>query len=95
MQVRFNGNGSCTVAMTASGLPTGAVASFSPSTLNGTSSGNLFTLLTVTTTNANVRLNGAVTLNSSLKIDTGAGAGDITFTAANGMPTSPPISHLF
>lgn len=41
------------------------------------------TLLTVTTNNANVRLNGAVTLNSNLKIDTGAGVGDITFTAAS------------
>ena len=40
-------------------------------------------LLIITTTNSNVRLNGAVTLNSNVKIDTGAGAGDITFTAAN------------
>src|SRR4029078_844324 len=45
---------------------------------NGASS-----LLTVTTNNANVRLNGEVTLNSNLKIDTGLGAGDITFTTAN------------
>src|SRR6185369_15461151 len=37
-------------------------------------------LLTVTTNNANVRLNGAVTLNSNVKIDTGAGAGDVVFT---------------
>src|SRR5205085_156624 len=39
--------------------------------------------LTVTTTNSPVRLNGAVTLDTNLKIDTGAGPGDITFTAAN------------
>src|SRR4029078_4201192 len=45
---------------------------------NGASS-----LLTVTTNNANVRPNGAVTLNSNLKIDTGLGAGNITFTTAN------------
>src|SRR5262249_36360528 len=46
-------------------------------TFNGGSS-----VLTVTTTGDNVRLNGAVTLNSGLKIDTGSGvAGDITFTA--------------
>src|SRR5204863_177879 len=37
-------------------------------------------LLTITTTNDNVRLNGAVTLNSDLTIDTGAGIGNITFT---------------
>jgi len=37
--------------------------------------------LTITTTDDDVRLNGAVTLNSDLTIDTGsAGAGDITFT---------------
>ncbi len=34
----------------------------------------------ITTTNDNVRFNGAVTLNTDLRIDTGAGAGDITFT---------------
>src|SRR5205814_243047 len=39
--------------------------------------------LTVTTTNSPVRLNGAVTLNTNLTIDTGSGDGDITFTAAN------------
>src|SRR6185503_15734951 len=39
--------------------------------------------LTVTTTNSAVRLNGAVTLNTNVKLDTGSGAGDITFTAAN------------
>src|SRR5439155_279173 len=39
-------------------------------------------LLSVTTNNQGVRLNGAVTLASDLAIDTGAGAGDITFTAA-------------
>src|SRR6185369_4589056 len=39
--------------------------------------------LTVTTTNSPVRLNGVVTLNTNLTIDTGAGPGDITFTAAN------------
>src|SRR6185295_11240196 len=37
--------------------------------------------LTITTTDDDVRLNGAVTLNSDLTIDTGAvGAGNITFT---------------
>src|SRR5438067_2127155 len=39
-------------------------------------------LLSVSTANQGVRLNGAVTLASDLAIDTGAGAGDITFTAA-------------
>ena len=52
MQVRFNGNGSCTVAMTITGLPAGAAATFAPTTLTGTSTGNLFTLLTVTTSAA-------------------------------------------
>ena len=36
--------------------------------------------LVITTTNANVRLNGAVTLASDVRIDTGSGTGDITFT---------------
>jgi len=36
--------------------------------------------VTITTTNDDVRLNGAVTLNSDLTIDTGTGAGNITFT---------------
>src|SRR5205085_409385 len=39
-------------------------------------------LLTLTTTNDAVRLNGAVTVNSDLTIDTGAGVGDITFTSS-------------
>ena len=44
---------------------------------------NLLTdsLLTITTTNATVRLNGPVTLNSDLTITAGSGAGDITFAA--------------
>src|SRR4029078_922436 len=40
-------------------------------------------LLTITTTNSDVRFNGAVTLNSDVTIDTGGGAGNITFTAGN------------
>jgi trimeric autotransporter adhesin len=49
VQVRFNGNGSCTVTLSVSGLPAGAIATFAPGTLTGTSSGNQFTLLSVNT----------------------------------------------
>jgi hypothetical protein len=52
VQVRFNGNGSCTVAMSATGLPAGATATFAPLTLTGTSTGNVFTLLSVATSAA-------------------------------------------
>ncbi|HEX3235655.1 MAG TPA: YDG domain-containing protein [Gemmatimonadales bacterium] len=52
VQVRFNGNGSCTVALSVSGLPSGASSTLVPSTLTGTSSGNQFSLLTVNTTGA-------------------------------------------
>ncbi len=36
--------------------------------------------IVLTTTNDNVRFNGAVTLRSDVRINTGSGAGDITFT---------------
>ncbi|MFL5493448.1 MAG: beta strand repeat-containing protein, partial [Gemmatimonadales bacterium] len=49
VQVRFNGNGSCTVTLSVSGLPSGASATFAPSTLTGTSTGNQFSLLTINT----------------------------------------------
>lgn len=52
VQVRFNGNGSCTVSLTASGLPAGASATFAPTGLTGASTGNQFTLLTINTTAA-------------------------------------------
>ena len=49
--------------------------------------------LVVTTTGDNVRLNGAVTLNSDLTLDTGSGdAGDITFTTA-GKIDSQGVEH--
>jgi YDG domain-containing protein/Big-like domain-containing protein/MBG domain-containing protein len=50
VQVRFNGNGSCTVTLSVSGLPAGATAGFAPTSLTGTSTGNQFSLLTINTT---------------------------------------------
>lgn len=51
VRITFNGNNStCNVLFSATGLPTGATASFNPASLTTTTSGDAFTLLTVNTT---------------------------------------------
>src|SRR5579884_4283706 len=52
IEVDFNGNGSCPVTLSATGLPTGATATFAPSALTGTGTSSLFSLLTINTTTA-------------------------------------------
>src|SRR4029078_9301477 len=80
----FGGTGPVTTVNTEGAIDIGSGAT-AANVIGGTgitfNAGGLATsLLTITTTNDNVRLNGAVTLNSDLTIDTGAGGGDITFT---------------
>ncbi|HZS52607.1 MAG TPA: YDG domain-containing protein, partial [Bryobacterales bacterium] len=52
IEVDFNGNGSCPVTLSATGLPTGATAAFAPGSLTGTGTSSLFSLLTINTTTA-------------------------------------------
>jgi hypothetical protein len=83
VQVRFNGNGTCTVTLSASGLPSGATASFAPSTLSGTSTEVLFSLLTVNTTAATTAGTTTFTVRAT---GTGGGANDCPTTESMSTP---------
>jgi hypothetical protein len=73
VQVRFNGNGSCTATLAAVGLPSGATATFTPSTVTGIATESKFSLLTVNTTAATPAGSTTFTVSAT---GTGGGTND-------------------
>ena len=84
VQVRFNGNGNCTVNLSATGLPAGATAAFAPSSLNATGTQSLFSLLTINTTVATPP--GAFSF--TVRADGTGGAGNDCLTTENTTTTA-------
>ena len=74
VRVDFNGNGTCIVTLTVSGLPAGAAATFSPPTLTGTGSNPpKFALLTITTNGSTPAGTTTITVRAT---GTGGGGND-------------------
>src|SRR5262249_41743843 len=84
VQVRFNGNGTCTVNLNATGLPAGATAAFAPSSLNATGTQSLFSLLTINTTVATP----SGTFSFTVRADGTGGAGNDCLTTENATTTA-------